>query len=163
MAMWERKWKSKSRAGNRNYILPMKTNSITIKTVTDWILVTLCESAWAPLSVFGLYLVGLALHYFDRYPLLDIPTHFLGGVSITYLYRSAIRNSQKLLGEIPFLVQMLFSFTCTGTTIILWEFYENILDYFLHTHMILGLPDTLKDMFLGLLGALVLSLLYRRR
>ena len=141
----------------------MKSHTITTKTVTHWALTTLRESAWAPLSVFGSYVFGLALHLFDLHPLLDIPTHFLGGVAITYLYRSAIYHSQKIFGEIPFPIQIIFALTSTGTTIILWEFYENIMDYFLHTHMVFGLSDTLKDMFLGLLGALVLSLVYRKR
>lgn len=156
-------WKSKSRIGKRKPIRPMKTKSIMIKTVAAWILATLRASAWAPLSVFGFYLFGVALGLFDLYPFLDIPTHFLGGVAITYLYRSAIRNSQKIFGEIPSPIQVIFAFTCTGTTIILWEFYENIMDYFLHTHMVLGLSDTLKDMLMGLLGALVLTLLYWKR
>jgi hypothetical protein len=141
----------------------MKTKSTTTKTGADWILTTLRESAWAPLSVFGFYLFGLALDLFDLYPFLDIPTHFLGGAAITYLYRTAIHNSQKIFVEIPSPVEAIFAFTGTGTTIILWEFYENIMDYFLHTHMVLGLSDTLKDMFIGLLGALVFTLLYRKR
>ena len=133
------------------------------RQLIDWMVATLRESAWAPLSVVAIYLIGLAFHLYDIFPPLDIPTHFLGGVAITYLYRSAIKNSQSFAGDIPFWVQVLFAFTCTGTTTVLWEFYENIVDYFLGTHMVLGLTDTLKDMFLGLLGALVLSVLYRRR
>jgi len=129
----------------------------------NWIIITLKESLWAPLSVFGFYLFGLVFHLYLLFPPLDIPTHFMGGVAITYLYRSAIRNSQKIVGDIPFSIQIIFAFTCTGTTVVLWEFYENILDFFLHTHMVLGLFDTLKDMFMGLLGALVLSLFYRKR
>jgi len=129
----------------------------------SWILSIVRESLWAPLSVFGLYLFGLAIDLYKVYPRLDIPTHFMGGVTITYLYRVAIRNSQLFLGEVPLLVQILFAFTCTGTTVVLWEFCENILDSFLKTHMILGVSDTIKDMFLGLFGALVFSLLYRRR
>jgi hypothetical protein len=82
---------------------------------------------------------------------------------ITYFYRSAIRNSQKFLGEIPVPIQILLAFTATGTTTVLWEFYENILDYFLRTHMVRGLTDTLTDLLLGLSGGLVFSLLYRRR
>lgn len=140
----------------------MKSNSITRKQITDWILATLHESAWAPLGVICIYLIGLAFHLFDPYPQLDIPIHFLGGVAITYFYRSAIRNSQKTLGEIPYTIQILFAFTSTGTTIILWEFYENILDFVFTAHNVLGLADTLKDMLLGLLGALILSLFYRR-
>ncbi len=93
--------------------------------MTDWILVTLREAAWAPLAVIGLYLLGLLFGVYDRYPPLDIPTHFLGGVAITYFYRVAIRNSQALVGGIPFPIQVMFAFTATGTTIILWEFYED--------------------------------------
>jgi hypothetical protein len=141
----------------------MQSNQMTGKQVTDWILVTVRESAWAPLSVIGFYLVGLLFGWFDLYPSLDIPTHFFGGVAITYFFRSAIRNSQAFLGEIPFPIQVLFAFTCTGTVIIFWEFYENILDFLFHAHNVLGLFDTLKDMFNGLLGALVLTIFYRRR
>ena len=136
---------------------------MTKQQITDWVVGTLRESAWAPLSVVAIYLTGLAFHLYDLFPPLDIPTHFLGGVAITYLYRSAIKNSQRFAGEIPIGVQVLFAFACTGTTTVLWEFFENLVDYFLGTHMVLGLTDTIKDMFLGLLGAFVLSVFYRRR
>jgi hypothetical protein len=121
------------------------------------------EAAWAPLSVLGIYALGLTFHLFKLFPLLDIPVHFLGGVVITYFYRAAIRQGQRLVGEIPYPVQVLFAFTCTGTTTILWELYENILDFFAGTHMVRGLQDTILDLFVGLLGGLVLSLFYRRR
>ena len=136
---------------------------MTRKQVTDWILVTLREAAWAPLSVFGLYLLGLVFGVYDRYPLMDVPTHFLGGVAITYFFRFAIRNSQAIFGEIPFPVQVMFALTCTGTTIILWEFLEVILDFLFQAHNVLGLADTIKDMFVGLMGALVVTIFYRRR
>lgn len=119
------------------------------------------ESAWAPLSVFVFYLVVKAFGGYLVYPPLDIPTHFLGGVAIAYFYRSAIANSQKIIGSIPLPIQTLLTLTCTGTTTILWEFFEYSSDYFFHTSMVLGLEDTLKDMFLGLLGGLIL-LLWRR-
>ena len=128
-----------------------------------WVSSTLRESAWAPLGVVAVYLIGLAFRLYLIFPPLDIPTHFLGGVAITYFYLSAARNSQKFLGNIPFPMQVLLAVTSTGTTTVLWEFYENIVDYFLGTNMVLGLEDTLKDMFLGLLGAVVLALFQRRR
>ncbi|HEX5809841.1 MAG TPA: hypothetical protein VFY25_14330 [Anaerolineales bacterium] len=87
----------------------------------------------------------------------------MGGVVITYFYRAAIRNSQKIVGEIPYPVQVLLAITCTGTTTILWEFYENLADFFLGTQMVRGLEDTIVDLFLGLSGALVLSLFYKRQ
>ena len=127
-----------------------------------WIISTLREAAWAPLSVFGFYVIGLAFGLFKLFPFLDMPTHFLGGVVITYFYRAAIRHSQSLVGEIPSPVQIVFAFTCTGTTTILWEFYENLADTFLGTQMVRGLEDTIVDLFVGLLGGLVLSIVYRR-
>jgi len=129
----------------------------------NWILATLRESAWAPMGIFIFYVIGLALHLFKLFPPLDIPTHFMGGVAITYFYRSAIWNSQKILGDIPPSIQILLAFTCTGTTTVFWEFYENFADLFLGTHMVRGLEDTLVDMILGLSGALVLSLFYRKK
>ena len=131
--------------------------------LVTWIVDTLREAAWAPLSVFGFYLLGRAFQLFELFPPLDIPTHFVGGVVITYFYRSAIRHSQKLVGEIPVSIQVLFAFTCTGTTTILWEFYENIMDFFMGTNMVRGVQDTIVDLFVGLLGALVVSLFYKRR
>jgi hypothetical protein len=148
---------------NGNHIPLVRSNSITGKQVSSWILVTLRQSAWAPLSVFGFYLFGLAFHLYILYPNLDIPTHLLGGIAITYFYRVAIRNSQEFLGGIPFAVQVLFAFTLTGTTIILWEFLETIVDFLFNAHNVLGVFDTVKDMFVGLLGALLLTLFYRRR
>jgi len=128
----------------------------------NWVIATFKEAAWAPLCILGIYSFGLAFHIYKSYPWIDIPTHFLGGVTITYFYRSAIRNSQKITGAIPHLIQILFAFTATSTTAILWEFYENLADHFLHTHMVRGLEDTITDLFTGLMGALVLSVLYRK-
>jgi hypothetical protein len=133
------------------------------KQVVAWIIDTLRQAAWAPLGVFLFYLFARSLQLFALFPPLDIPTHFLGGVVITYFYCVAIRNAQKLVGEIPFPVQVLFAFTCTGTTTIFWEFYEYIFDFFFDTRMVRGVTDTTVDFFVGLLGALVFSLFYRRR
>src|SRR6266498_2902650 len=113
---------------------------------SDWIKTSLRESAWAPLCVMVLYLSGLAVHLYDLFPVLDIPSHFMGGIAITYFYRSAIRNSRRLLGETPHPIQVLLAFALTGTTTILWEFYEFITDFFLGTHKIRGLEDTLTDL-----------------
>ncbi|MGD8403970.1 MAG: hypothetical protein PVJ21_09930 [Anaerolineales bacterium] len=127
----------------------------------NWALMTLRESAWAPLTLYIVYRIAKAFDAYLVYPGLDIPTHFLGGVAIAYFYLSAIAHSQKFVGRIPESIQILFAITCTGTTTILWEFLEYISDTFLHTNMILGLEDTLKDMFLGLLGGTLLILWWR--
>ena len=129
----------------------------------DWGLATLREAAWAPLSVVVFYSLGLALHLFKMFPFIDMPTHFMGGVTITYFYRVAIRNSQKFLGDIPAPIQILLAFTATGTTTVLWEFYENLMDHFFGFQMVRGLEDTIVDLAMGLSGALVLSLFYRKK
>ena len=131
--------------------------------VIAWVIDTLRQAAWAPLGVFLFYRIARSLQLFSIFPPLDIPTHFLGGVAITYFYRVAIRHVQRLVGEIPFPVQILFAFTCTGTTTIFWEFYEYLFDFFLDTHMVRGVTDTTVDFFVGLLGALVFTVLYRQR
>jgi hypothetical protein len=131
--------------------------------LTTWIVETLREAAWAPLGVIAFYAIGLTFHLFELFPILDIPSHFVGGVAITYFYRIAIKHAQRLVGEIPFPVQVLLAFTSTATTTIFWEFYENLLDFFLGTQMVRGLQDTIVDLFVGLLGALILSLFYERR
>lgn len=133
------------------------------KQAAAWIINTLREAAWAPLGVLSFYLLANSLQLFDLFPPLDIPTHFLGGVAMTYFYRVAIGYSQKLVGEIPFPVQVLLAFTCAGTTAIFWELYEYIFDYVFNAHMVRGVTDTIVDLFAGLSGALVLSILYRRR
>lgn len=133
------------------------------RQVAAWIIDTLREAAWAPLGVFLFYLIARSLQLFSLFPPLDIPTHFLGGMVITYFYRVAIRKVQKLVGEIPFPIQVIFAFTCAGTTMIFWEFYEYVFDFFFHTQMVRGVTDTTVDFFVGLLGALVLSFFYRKR
>ena len=133
-----------------------------ISPLLHWFTLTLREAAWAPLTVVGVYVFGLAFHLFGAYPWMDMPTHFLGGVTITYFFRVATRNAQTLQGPIPPLIQTLLAFTATGTTTVLWEFYENLADHFLGTHMVRGLEDTIVDLFMGLSGGLLLSLFYRR-
>ena len=133
------------------------------KSPGNWLAATLREAAWAPLGILGFYLLARSLQLFKLYPPLDIPTHFLGGVAITYFFRVAIRHAQKVVGEIPFPVQVLFAFTCTGTTTILWEFYENVLDYLFATQLVRGVTDTIVDLLAGLFGGLVVSLFYKRR
>jgi hypothetical protein len=129
----------------------------------NWIFRTLREAAWAPLSVFFIYRLAHALQLFILYPPFDIPTHFFGGVAITYFYRVAIRHSQKLVGEIPLLIQVIFAFTCAGTTTIFWELYEYVFDFFFHTNMVRGVTDTTVDFVVGLSGALTWSIFSRRR
>jgi len=123
-----------------------------------WLIDTLRRAAWAPLLVFVLYIVvAKALNWYIQFPNLDMPTHFVGGLAMTYFYLTAIRSSQNMIGTIPNIVQLLFAASLTAFTAIIWEFLEKLSDSVLHTKMNLGVDDTLSDLFFGLLGAVALS------
>ncbi|HSR89030.1 MAG TPA: hypothetical protein VLK22_01340 [Candidatus Udaeobacter sp.] len=55
--------------------------------------------------------------------------------------------------------------TATVTIAVWWEFYEFISDYFLGTLMQPSIADTMKDLCMGMLGAVVLSIvmIYRTK
>jgi len=46
------------------------------KPLVDWGSATLREAAWAPLSIFGFYMLGRGFQLFGKFPYLDIPVHF---------------------------------------------------------------------------------------
>jgi hypothetical protein len=120
-----------------------------------WIKSTLSEAGWAPFAVFCVYAV--AAKGFGAYlifPWLDMPTHYLGGITITYFFLTAVRNSERLIGSTPRIIQFLLAVGLTAITAVVWEFLEYLSDYFLGTHINLGVKDTLCDLFLGLLGSI---------
>ena len=68
----------------------------------DWIFATLRESARAPLSVLIFYLIGRSLRLYEIIPSLDIPTHFIGGVAITYFTDLQSETLKESLVLYPF-------------------------------------------------------------
>lgn len=114
---------------------------------------TLRKSAWAPLLVLLFY--AAAIKSFDaylRWPNLDIPTHFAGGMAITYFYATLLGEAQIRIGITPALIRNLCAWGMTAITAIAWEFMEFGMDYFLGTRTVLGVQDTLSDLFFGLTG-----------
>ena len=84
-----------------------------------------------------------------------MPTHFLGGIAITYFFRVATVRAQELVGSIPRSIQLVLSLGLTAVTAVVWELLEFLSDIAFGTHMNLGVSDTLSDLLFGLLGALV--------
>ncbi len=120
----------------------------------SWAFNTFRQAAWAPLGVFVFY-YWIAADVFDayiHYPWLDMPTHFCGGVAITYFYLAAGAHAQALIGAIPKPARFVMALGLTAITAVLWEFAEYASDVLLHTEMNLGVSDTLSDLFFGLLG-----------
>jgi hypothetical protein len=122
-----------------------------------WLRNTFQQAAWAPCIVFIFYaIVAKGFNAYIIYPWLDIPTHFCGGVAITYFFLVATTHSQLLIGHIPRLVHLLLSLGLTAITAVVWEFLEFSSDIALGTKMNLGVFDTLSDLFFGLLGGIVM-------
>ncbi len=128
-----------------------------------WFKNAFSQAAWAPVTVFIFYAVAAKVfNAYIAYPWLDIPTHFAGGLAISYFFLHAVFYSQPVVGAIPKLVQRLLVLGLTAITAVAWEFFEYACDVMLGTKMNLGVADTLADLFFGLLGAVVvISFAYR--
>ena len=98
---------------------------------------------------------------YDRFPPLDIPMHFLGGVVIAYFFHRAslAASSHGIIGPFHRVTHTLLVFALTCTATVFWEFAEFLADRFFGAHAQLGLDDTLGDMLLGICGGITLLVL----
>ena len=115
------------------------------------------QAAWAPAVVLICYVIAAkGFSAYILYPWLDIPSHFCGGLAITYFFCTAIRYSQSVFGNIPKAVQLTLAVGLTAISAIVWEFFEYLSDHLLGSKVNLGVFDTLSDLFFGLLGAVII-------
>ena len=130
---------------------------MSASVLQKWLASTFRQAAWAPLTVFVFYAVAAkGFNAYIDYPRLDIPTHFFGGVAITYFYLVAIAHGQHLVGRLHRSIQLLLALGLTAIAAVIWEFLEFLSDAGFGTLMNLGVADTLVDLFFGLLGGLVM-------
>jgi hypothetical protein len=117
-------------------------------------------AAWAPLVVFVVHVIlDRGLGAYDAQPWLDLPMHVCGGMAVAYVIRTALRRLADPAGEAdPSISGDLLIVTGTATVAILWEFAEFGVDRMLGTTLQGGLPDTMKDLAMGLLGAVALAI-----
>jgi len=95
----------------------------------------------------------------DAYAILHIDSamHLVGGISLGMFVLGSLENAVRRgwcpnLGKTVASV-MVISLVMTGA--VCWEFYEWASDIFLGTHLQPSLNDTVKDLFLGLSGAVL--------
>ncbi len=132
----------------------------TRTTRVDWAIRTLYQAGWAPLLVLALFAVASqAFDAYQRFPALDMPTHFAGGAVIAFFMRRASANAETVLGEIPTSIHGALTLWGTAFAAIVWEIYENLSDRFLGTHMVHGIGDTALDLILGMAGAALVLVL----
>ncbi|RPI91707.1 MAG: hypothetical protein EHM40_14960 [Chloroflexi bacterium] len=107
---------------------------------------------------------GIASKVLDLYrvfPNLDIPFHFLGGLSIAHTSTQILSYLEKeritvALNRVLFLV-LILSLTATAT--VFWEFAEFIGDRLLESNIQISLANTMQDQFVGILGGVTWMLL----
>ena len=87
---------------------------------------------------------------------IDIPLHLIGGLvsSLCFLLFVATYFGTRTMRQIPWSLRCLLVLGFTGLVTIGWEFFENFTDTFLGTRLQSTVIETLKDMAVGLVGAL---------
>lgn len=87
-----------------------------------------------------------------KYPLLDVPTHIIGGFLISeYFHKIIYRENIKIKTSTKkkiYLFMIIF-------TVFSWEILEIFSDHILQTTLVLGYFDTAKDIACGFLGAYI--------
>ncbi len=116
-----------------------------------------------PALVLAFHLISqeLSLYYYVRW--LDTPMHFLGGMAIAagsyYIFKHLEDKGE--LKTTP-VVKIFLAIAITALAATLWEITEFAGDTLLQTHMQPGVWDTMKDLTMGLLGASLVSLLWKK-
>ena len=132
---------------------------MTKEPLLSWSIQSIRRGGIPAMALFCFHvIVSRGFDAYDRFPPLDIPMHFLGGVAIAYFfYRTSLAASAHgVIGPFHRVTHtvLVFALTCMAT--VFWEFAEFLSDRFFGTHAQLGLEDTLFDMFLGICGGVLL-------
>lgn len=109
------------------------------------------EAAWAPIGVVVLHSVAGGL--FGHEPYVDPVMHFLGGVAMAYFAHRACVVGVDLLGSLTKLGRAVLAFSVTCSAAVFWEIGEFAVDSILNTNVQISVGNTMRDLILGLFGA----------
>lgn len=126
------------------------------KTTSHSLIIQLWNTFWAPICVFTVHVfLAYGLHLYILLPWIDIPMHYLGGLSMAYsLLLSLIFLQQHgLITHLDRVIELTLVFTLVATIAVLWEFSEFSIDQLLGTNVQISLQNTMQDLFMGILGA----------
>ena len=133
--------------------------TIIEKDTAENTLIRLVKITWPPIVVFLIHRVVLSgLNLYAAYPWIDMPMHYMGGVSIAYTVSSGLTYLQekKILLPLDRFIHPFLTLTTTVTTAVIWEFLEFLTDQIYGTNIQISLANTMQDLFFGLMGALTL-------
>ncbi len=104
--------------------------------------------------LFAHLIASQILDLYSIFPPLDIPFHYLGGLSIAYTSaRSLNWLEEDGISPAPHkTIFLLLVFALTATAAVLWEFMEFSIDRILNTNIQISLTNTMQDQFMGILG-----------
>ena len=112
---------------------------------------------WLPITVFLIHeFCSHVIDAYRRWPPIDIPLHFLGGLAMAFFLAGALRlfTERGLFRPPEPLLRLVLLFALVGTTTVFWEFAEWISDHYFGTNCQMNdLNDTLLDQLMGLSGA----------
>lgn len=99
----------------------------------------------------------IASGIFDLYrvfPNLDIPFHYMGGLSIAYAFTQILiyLKKEEPITALDKALLLILIFSLTATAAVFWEFAEFIGDRLLGTNIQVSLANTMQDQFMGILG-----------
>ena len=121
---------------------------------------------WAPLLVLGTHLfLSRVVHAYTSWPPVDMPVHFAGGMAIAFMVarcfqhlpREVIRPSRVAM------LELLLVLSLTASAAVFWEFAEYTDDKLFGTNVQVGLNNTMRDMAMGISGALVVAVVRARQ
>lgn len=119
-----------------------------------------------PAAVFFCHLIASrVLDLYNRFPQLDIPFHFLGGLSIAYASAQilAYLEKEKISNALPKAIFLILIFGLTSIAAVFWEFAEFIGDRFLDINIQISLANTMQDQFMGMLGGATCVFIYFKK
>lgn len=105
------------------------------------------------------------LHLYLIFPNLDIPYHYVGGLSIAYMSAQILSylEKEKIFTRLNKLVFLVLIFSLAATSTVFWEFAEFIGDQLLDTNIQVSLANTMRDQFMGILGGATWVFIYSKR
>ena len=113
--------------------------------------------------LFSLY-IGVVHHAYMLYPWIDVPMHFIGGISIAFtvvLFLKFFIEKKWIQIRSKFLF-VLFVVALVLLIAVFYEFYEFLLKTLFDVNTQPDVADTMIDLFLGFLGGLFGGIVFRR-
>jgi hypothetical protein len=98
-----------------------------------------------------------------KYPWIDMPMHFAGGVAIAFFIHHATLNAANvaLVQHTDTLTHYVLVFALVSMATVTWEFAEFLTDTFFATGAQKGVRDTMSDMFMGMVGGLIFLIAHK--